>query len=330
MIGMLKGKNCVRKAVSSLFKDVKIKSIKRLGGIGNESYKVNILSNEEEMPICIKIFSGTLNEAKKKAIKEKYFIEKLSEIGFYVPKILHYDLEGKLIGRPFLIKKWIEGRPVGKVLEKIEDKEEALEAYTYNLVRLHEVPLSNINPSIIKIYENSEARILEQIEVLKIFSTLVKVDVNNVITLLEENRPKALGLSLLFGDYAPENVLLDNNKRLYFIDLESIEVGIREEDVAYAYHMLRFLELFNRRLKGISDDFLMLYEHYYGKPLSNFEYFKAFIALKLYLILKYLMRSRRFLRPVQVITIIYPIIYTIFFKRAMNYLRECIRTYIVG
>ena len=326
---MLKGKDRARRAVLSLFKDAKIRSIKRLGGIGNESYKVNILSNGEEKRICIKIFSGTLNEAKKKAIKEKYFIEKLSEIGFYVPKILHYDLEGKLIGRPFLIKKWIEGRPVGKVLEKTED-EEALEAYTYNLVRLHKVPLSNINPSIIKIYENGEARILEQIEVLKIFSTLVKVDVDNVITILEENRPKALGLSLLFGDYAPENVLLDNNKRLYFIDLESIEVGIREEDVAYAYHMLCFLELFNKRLKGIPDNFLMLYEHYYGESLRNFEYFKAFIALKLYLILKYLIRSGRFLRPVQAITIIYPIIYTIFFKRAMNYLRECIRTYIVS
>ena len=327
---MLKGKDCARRAVLSLFKDAKIRSIKRLGGIGNESYKVNILSNGEEKRICIKIFSGTLNEAKKKAIKEKYFIEKLSEIGFYVPKILHYDLEGKLIGRPFLIKKWIEGRPVGKVLEKTEDKEGALEAYTYSLVRLHKVPLSDISPNIIKTYEKGEARILEQIEVLKMFSKLVKVDVSNAITLLKENRPRALGLSLLFGDYAPENVLLDNNKRLYFIDLESIEVGIREEDVAYAYHMLCFLELFNKRLKGISDNFLMLYEHYYGKSLRNFEYFKAFIALKLYLILKYLMKSRRFLRPVQVITIIYPIIYTIFFKRAMNYLRECIRTYIVS
>ena len=329
MIRMLKGKSCVRKVVLSLFKGVKIKSIKRLGGIGNESYRVNILNNEEEISICIKIFLGTFKEAKKKAIKEKYFIEKLSGIGFYVPEILHYDLEGSLIGRPFLIKKWIEGRPVGKVLEKAED-DEALEAYTYSLAKLHKVPLSDIDPNIIKMYEKDETRILEQIEILKMFSTLVKVDTSDVITLLKENRPRALGLSLLFGDYAPENVLLDNNKRLYFIDLESIEVGIREEDVAYAYHMLCFLELFNKKLKGISDDFLMLYEQYYGGPLRNFEYFRAFIALKLYLILKYLMKSRRLLRPVHIVTIVYPIVYAVFFRRAMNYLRECIKAYITS
>ncbi len=306
--------------------DARIIKIKRLGGIGNENYKVDVLTKRGTITLSLKIFLGSLHEARRKATKEEYFIRRLSEVGLNVPNILYYDPEGRRLGRPILIKRWISGIPVNKALEKdYDNKDVIVDVYARELATLHRVVPKPSDFMVIKEIRTPAEYIVRQFKIIEILSKIVKFDMSKVINALRKDMPCSGDITFLHGDYAPENVLVNTSyDTIYFIDLESIELGVNEDDVAYAFHMLRFIESINKRLKGVAEDFIESYEKHYGKTLKNLEYFKVLSAAKLYVVLKYLMKTGRLIRERKTWLLIYPFLYMFFFRRVMKYLKEYI------
>ena len=294
--------------------------ISKLNGIGNENYSLMVpIGRGKWGKFSIKIYSGSGNEAKRKLLKEVSLFRLLRRRGIGTPEVLYADIEGRLFGRPFILKRWIDAVNSEKLLDRDETRYRCLSTLADVLANMHSVPLEDVDEKLLSIPQSEYDYVKNQIFLLNYLSKIARLDITLLLSWLKERAPPAERYTLVHGDYSPENVLMDQHMRAYLIDLESVEVGDPVCDLGYAYHFLKMRECMNKRLKGLANSFIALYERRFAVDADVLDYYKVLNALKLLLFFNYMRKNLFFIKK---FTVLYPIAFLFFLRPAIKYLKE--------
>jgi len=203
---------------------------KRLGGLGNEGFKLEVRDGRRIRRYAVKLYQG--RNARLKAEKELALFRLMPRHGLRAPRIALVDLEGEFAGRPLLAWEWVEGVTAEKVLERKKSRVTAARALGAALARLHSIPLEELSP---RLFGRGESFWRSEAEALRLLARLagprgrVASKVARTLEELRVERP-----ALVHGDYNPGNVLMARDG-VYIIDFEDARVGDPVFDVAYAY-----------------------------------------------------------------------------------------------
>jgi Ser/Thr protein kinase RdoA (MazF antagonist) len=216
----------VRKVISVNFPNSKIKSIKEFPeGYNNLAYDVRL--NEGNYVIKIIKIKGfetyVLKQNKIRNLVRKKFKD------FPIAKIIKADYTKKIIDRPYIISKKLEGKSLQKAYEDITNKENLFEEIGELYGKLHSFKMkeygeldSNLN--LIKTYKSWYVKTCKKVN--KIFLKIEKKNLLSKITLktnrdfFENNKlilKKEIGPRLCHGDASLTNVLVKRKGKNYFV-----------------------------------------------------------------------------------------------------------------
>lgn len=97
-----------------------------------------------------------------------------------------------------------------------------------------------------------------------------------IIDWLQKEKANIIGekLSIIHRDYHPWNVIVDNNKAIYVIDL-LWGIGDYRFDLAWMYTLME-----RSGFEDFSQNALKKYKELKNQNINNFEYFKVFSTLR--------------------------------------------------
>jgi len=203
---------------------------KKLGGLGNEGFRLEVRAEDRVKKFAVKLYQG--RNARLKAEKELSLYKLMPRYGLRAPRIVLVDLDGELAGKPLLAWEWIEGVTAENMLERKRSGMVAARALGAALAKLHSIPLRELNP---KLFGRGESFWEGEAEALRLLARLAGPrgraisDLADTVEELEVESP-----SLVHGDYNPGNVLMARDG-VYILDFEDARVGDPVFDVAYAY-----------------------------------------------------------------------------------------------
>ena len=150
------------------------------------------------------------------------------------------------VGFHLLLEEFVQAEPVEKVLNEHRRRDLVLDALARGMARFHDVTRTECGPVVgsrarnyLSYYVNKARQKLERIQetVPEIpRGTIEKVD----RFLLEEFRDfrRATLYSLVHGDPSDGNVLVDEDNRVTWVDLENVHFGISQYDLQMVRHYL--------------------------------------------------------------------------------------------
>ena len=241
---------------------------KKLGGLGNKSYKLVLDTGKGLKSYSVKIYQG--RDGARKARKEYSLYRLMPVYGLNAPKIVMADFDGRLLGRPLLAWEWIEGEAAEKFLGR-KSATSVARLLGYSLALFHSIPPDAVGP---ELRGHVDRFWIKQVEWLKTVSRLVNLRLSLPQALLEElNGEKYV---IIHGDYNPGNILVARDG-IYIIDQESAELGDPVYDLAYC-------SLFIALDKGwdLVRALLLEYLKRVKVNLRHFSFKVALIAAKLY------------------------------------------------
>ncbi|MEM0226968.1 MAG: phosphotransferase [Thermofilaceae archaeon] len=241
-------------------------SCKRLGGLANEAYRLEVRGSGGIARYAAKVYFG--RDAKLKAVREYSLYAVAPSFGLGAPKVVLKDFEGRLVGRPLLAWEWIEGVKCEDQLKKTLLTARLVGA---GLARFHEIPYERVN-----VAPPAEGFWMREIESVRFLLKLSNLSVHP--SLLQP--PESEEVALLHGDYNPGNLLLSSGK-LYVMDAESLSAGDPLYDVAYAF---AFLWASNVRA---AEKFAAEYFALTGRETRGLAKLVRLVALKLYCMLSF-------------------------------------------
>ena len=235
---------------------------------------------EPQVRLILKLYRN-----RGKALKELRLLDFIRNAGVPVPQAYGVDLEGDVLGRPFLIMEEIRSEGRG-------EPELMAEKLAATLYLLHSLDPDTADRKI-KLERKSIEDELREIKLLSLLLLIISLPpplpmIRSVLRALgklkknSRDRKSASG-SLLHGDCGLDNILYSRGA-VYLIDLEEAFVGDPAYDVSYAYHSI---SISNRFGPDLADRFVSAYEELSG-PLENLSLYKRIVALKMSLLLRLL------------------------------------------
>lgn len=321
------------KSLSSLIPDettrVGLGNVSRLGGgMSNLVYSFSLvcLKNDEKRRLSL-ILRTSRSKSETKILKEFEILSALNRLNFPAPKVYKYETSSPHFGEPFLIMERVEGEEFGSCLERVGE-EEALklaEDFAKTVVQLHRIDWQRLELSRIGSPRTSVEYAEMQVALVKHLSGYLGIEreLRSVIEWLRANArlSPSKRYTLVHGDLGPDNVMVDREGRIVFVDWEGTEVGDPAADVGYAYHFLKMTPVWPPSKRGkLAEHFVSSYLRNSGQPLPNLEFYKIVTALRLALFLR-LFRSPVFaFKVLKAQVILLPIFYFLFIRPFAGYL----------
>jgi len=213
----------------------RLAKLSRLGGLANESYRVEVDVAGRIEKFAVKLYRG--NDSKLKAERELTVFKLMPEYGLRAPRLALVDLEGRLAGRPLLAWRWIDGAPAEKLLGNPRTRRAAARAMGAALSRLHSIRPSALEA---RLFKGGEGFWDEEVASIRLLARLHPTCARSFSGLLGElSDLSAERVTLVHGDYNPGNVLMGEGG-VYVLDLEGARLGDPLYDVAYACAFVLF------------------------------------------------------------------------------------------
>jgi aminoglycoside phosphotransferase (APT) family kinase protein len=241
-------------------------------------------------------------------VREAQVIEALADSRVPVPQILAVCDDPAVLGTPFFVMSYVDGDVVRRnglpeALAEHPDSHHAVgEELIDTLVKLHEVDWQSTSLAELSHPEGFLARQVERwMSQLESYRSRDLNGVDDVATWLAANQPSSGDLTVMHGDYKLDNVLLSRQpppRVLSVVDFEMTTVGDPLIDLAWA--LIFWPEEGNLIAlappgspNGIAADQCQtpaqLIERYAvatGRDLSGFDWYQAFSAWKLAIVLE--------------------------------------------
>ncbi len=231
--------------------------LKRLDGLSNMTYLLTVMDEKgRALQFSIKVYEGSHQEARGKIRTEYYATRLLRQHGIETPRIIYADFKGEALGKPYMIRVWVNAKSAEKLLDRESIRDEVLKVLAHTLVQIHKIPLTAIDSRYLHIPRSVHEYLDAQVRWLEKLGHSLSLRMQKLIRWLRENMPFKDELSLPHGDYGLDNVLIDDQLRPYLVDLESFEVGTTSSDVGYAYLLIAVHEGTIHRAAGLACYFI--------------------------------------------------------------------------
>lgn len=198
----------------------------------------------------------------------------LYNANYPVPRPIMSDF---LNEKPYIVMEEIQGENLWtcyKTLSK-EDRDELLERFVKVFLELHMLDVSIVDKELVKastasFIENEINEIEKLVEENKLecFTQIIDWLQKEKVTIIGEK------LSIIHRDYHPWNVIVDNNEKLYVIDL-LWGIGDYRFDLAWTYTLME-----RSGFEDFSQNMFKKYKELRNENINDFEYFKVFSTLR--------------------------------------------------
>lgn len=208
----------------------------------------------------------------EKARREFKTLELLQENGIPVPRPLHLDEEGMLLGGPGIVTDYVPG----EMLTSSADPLSCARALATMLSRIHSIPCDAEAKGFL-LDANTEATWFASSDTVPDYMA-VHPDGATVWQTVRDLLPEALSVppTLVHTDYWMGNVLWDRRRITAVVDWEEAAYGDPGIDVAYC-RMDMFLNGMGRRT---ADEFLNVYEAEMGRRVANLGFWELAAAAR--------------------------------------------------
>ncbi|NQT07821.1 phosphotransferase [Candidatus Bathyarchaeota archaeon] len=232
------------------------------------SYTYSGSSHDDRL--VARIFSG------KGAEHEYDIMSFLMRMGYPVPRVYEFD-EGGVLGQPFLIMEFIEGRNMERefLSGSQEDLEEALDIMMELFTRLHDIDVSGFP---------SSTEVTTPVYIDRILLRHRKVTaefgiewMGPLIEWLEERKGSVTSMppAVLHRDFHPMNIMLKPDGSPVVLDWGASHVGDRRNDLSWLMLLAgTFLE------PSVRDAILAAYEVASGTEMEDIQFFEALSILR--------------------------------------------------
>jgi aminoglycoside phosphotransferase (APT) family kinase protein len=228
-----------------------------------------------EERLVLRVYS---ENASRKARREFTTMSRLHEDGYPVPKVYWMDDRGDLLGRPFIVMDFIEGRSMEEefLSGSEEDLKRALGIMMDLFVELHSIDAARLFP------EHVGVTTLGYIESMLDWAKKNEEDSGveltaPIIDWLEEHKAGVTPMepSLLHRDFHPMNIMIRADGSPVVLDWGATTVGDRRDDVAWIMVLAStFLE------PSLRDIILRGYESASRIRLVDIEFFEVLSILR--------------------------------------------------
>ncbi len=249
-------------------------------GWENEVYSFTIEYEEaaESEDLILRIYPG--NDAPQKSAREFNAMKQLYEIGFPLPKVLLLELDDSPFGKPFVVMEKIKGRSMLSVLRESPDekKEELITLFCKIFVDLHNLDWRPFVPDP-SIYETGDpyAFINRELSKMQRYGDYFQKseEYGPVLDWLKARSSDVPceRLSVIHGDYHPNNILLRDDGTPFVIDWTNVDIADFRYDLAWT--LLLMSTYGNPEAREI---ILGEYERIAGCRIERMEYFDVIAA----------------------------------------------------
>ncbi|ACD24173.1 aminoglycoside phosphotransferase family protein [Clostridium botulinum] len=261
-----------------MFKDIenrfgaKIQDIKVLkSGWAGEIISLEFKDNTQKY--VIKTYNSSKNGLEN--IKQEWTgLNLLYNANYPVPRPIISDFVNE---KPYIVMEKIEGENLWTCYQTLskEDRQQLLEKFVKVFLKLHELDVSIIDKELRK--DSTSSFIEKEINEIKKLVEENKLEYfTQIIDWLQKEKANIIGekLSIIHRDYHPWNVIVDNNKAIYVIDL-LWGIGDYRFDLAWMYTLME-----RSGFEDFSQNALKKYKELKNQNINNFEYFKVFSTLR--------------------------------------------------
>jgi Predicted aminoglycoside phosphotransferase len=252
--------------------DCKIQDAKVLkSGWAGEIISLKCKDNTQKY--VIKTYNSSKNGLEN--IKQEWKgLNLLYNANYPVPRPIISDFVNE---KPYIVMEEVEGDNLWDCYQTLsrEGKEQLLERFVKAFFELHALDVSIVDKGLAK--ESTSSFIEKEINEIKKLVEENKLEYfTQIIDWLQKEKTNVNGgkLSIIHRDYHPWNVIVDNNKKIYVIDL-LWGVGDYRFDLAWTYTLME-----RSGFEEFSQNVLKKYKELKNENINNFEYFKVLSTLR--------------------------------------------------
>ncbi len=230
--------------------------------------------------LILRIYPGDF--AFEKANREFYGMKKLYSAGFPVPEVLALENDISFFGKPFVLMEKINGKLIQQVFNESspEDQKKLLTLFCSIFVSLHKLDWESFveDPSLYKTndpYSYIRNELNKSYETVRFFNQLGMAQ--QVLKWLEDRilHVPCERLSIVHGDYHPNNIILTDDGTAYVIDWTNINIADFRTDLAWT--------LLLTSTYGNPEAYTIIlneYEKISGKKVEQMDYFIVFASAR--------------------------------------------------
>lgn len=261
-----------------MYKDIenkfgaKIQDIKVLkSGWAGEIISLKFKDNTQKY--VIKTYNSSKNGLEN--IKQEWKgLNLLYNANYPVPRPIISDFVNE---KPYIVMEKIEGENLWTCYQTLskEDRERLLNKFVDVFFQLHELDVSMVDKGLRK--DSTRSFIKKEINEIKKLVEESKLEYfTQIIDWLQKEKANIIDekLSIIHRDYHPWNVIVDNNEKIYVIDL-LWGIGDYRFDLAWMYTLME-----RSGFKDFSENVLKKYKELKNENINNFQYFKVFSTLR--------------------------------------------------
>jgi len=218
------------------------------------------------------------------AKNEFTIMDSLYKEGFPVPRVILFEEDKSILGKPFLMMEFIEHKLLYTfVLDATQDQQEHwMKKFSKLLVKLHNIDWKKIVSD--RIPKNTDDPYFTVDAYIKEWELLSEefglVQFKPIITWLKKHRENypAKRLGFIHRDYHMSNVLVAEDESMYVVDWAASNVADTRIDVARTVNVFTMLGV--GKLVPL---FLKYYEEFLGEPIGDLTLFEVATSLHLLL-----------------------------------------------
>lgn len=234
---------------------------------------ISLKFKDNTQKYVIKTYSRSKNGLEN--IKQEWKgLNLLYNANYPVPRPIMSDFVNE---KPYIVMEEIEGENLWDCYQTLskEDKDQLLERFVKVFFELHELDVSIVDKELVK--DSTISFIEKEINEIKKLVEENKFEYfTQIIDWLQKEKANIIGekLSIIHRDYHPWNVIVDNNDKIYVIDL-LWGIGDYRFDLAWMYTLME-----RSGFEDFSQNVLKKYKDLKNGNVNNFEYFKVLSTLR--------------------------------------------------
>lgn len=266
-----------------LRKELQITKLQKVNvGWETEKYSLTIsyddATGRNQQDLFIRVFVD--QNSAEHATREYRIMKKLSEVGFSVPPVFGLELGDRPLGSPFIVMRGIRGQPMMALLMEAseEDKLSLIRQFCGMWVELHGLDWKEFirDPSRISSEDSHwflTFHLAEWEERLNRYQIPVLLPILEWLKGRSSNVPSKK-LSLIHGDYHPDNVLISEDGAAFVIDWGAANIADFRVDLGWS---LLLTTTYGYPLRSLILD---EYERQSGERIEQIKYFEVLAILR--------------------------------------------------